>query len=391
MIIENIRVEEHAGYCQLTARLRRESSKGEDAELWFRYPNHLRPFLVAEADPFLCAALLPAMVAEKRLLIEGDISPRLLQATDQIQDIYGMWVPGARHIPLEIGVRSKSAPQSAQGIGTFFSGGVDSFHTLLKRLESITHLILIDLFDSKMLNSTAVSGKTRTYVERVAANVGKQLVVAATNVRSLFVPTVCWSTYHGAALAAVGLGLRRAFQTVYVPASYTYTQLHPWGSHPLLDPLWSTESTRLVHDGAETTRIVKTIDWICPSDLALQALRVCLKPDDEYNCGRCEKCLRTMIGLYLGGALERCSVLPHTLSVRQVAETEYLTETKLTFAYENRARLRAKPNRTPFDRELQYALDTAILRGQEKLDQARRLERLKPRTLAARIRRFLRQ
>ena len=33
----------------------------------------------------------------------------------------------------------------------------------------------------------------------------------------------------------------------------------------------------------------------------------------EYNCGRCAKCLPTMIDLMLAGALHRCRTLPHDI------------------------------------------------------------------------------
>ena len=37
----------------------------------------------------------------------------------------------------------------------------------------------------------------------------------------------------------------------------TYAHLGPLGSHPLLDPLWSSEDVELVHDGCEATRLDK--------------------------------------------------------------------------------------------------------------------------------------
>jgi hypothetical protein len=86
----------------------------------------------------------------------------------------------------------------------------------------------------------------------------------------------------------------------YVPSSWTYAHLVPWGSHALLDSLWSTEACELVHDGAESPRTGK-VAAIVASDVALRVLRVCLADTDAYNCGRCEKCLRTMVTLHLLG------------------------------------------------------------------------------------------
>src|SRR6185369_9678127 len=99
---------------------------------------------------------------------------------------------------------------AGRGTGSFFSCGVDSFYTVLKNFEVITHLILMDRFDSKQLKSEAVCLDTRERATRVARGLGKELVVVETNARTLFVPTVVnWSDYHGAVLAAIGMMMRQ--------------------------------------------------------------------------------------------------------------------------------------------------------------------------------------
>ena len=47
-------------------------------------------------------------------------------------------------------------------------------------------------------------------------------------------------TGHGVALAAIGHLLAPAFERLYVPSSVYWADLFNWGSHPLLDPLWSS-------------------------------------------------------------------------------------------------------------------------------------------------------
>jgi len=96
--------------------------------------------------------------------------------------------------------------------------------------------------------------------------------------------------------------------------------MFPSGSHPLLDPLWSTESVGIVNDGAEATRIQK-IQWqIARSDVALRHLRVCWEnQDSDYNCGRCEKCIRTMVNLEIAGVLKQCLSFDRPLDYRDVS------------------------------------------------------------------------
>jgi hypothetical protein len=105
MIVTRIRLEESTDHCLLTARVRHESGDEAETDLWFRFPAALRSSLTTAADPFFVALLLPAMVLEKRLVIEGDVCPRLLESSAQIQDIFASWVKNARQIPIQAGRR----------------------------------------------------------------------------------------------------------------------------------------------------------------------------------------------------------------------------------------------------------------------------------------------
>jgi hypothetical protein len=363
MIVDKIRLEETADHCLLTARVIHEDGPGGKNDLWFRFPSALRPLLTTSADPFLVALLMPAMVLEKRLLIEGEVCPRLLENSIQVQDIITCWLRNSRRVPIESGRRASVSLQPAGGTGVFFSAGVDSFHTLLKNLDAITHLLLMERFDYKMINSDAVNRDTRKQVARVATSFGKKLLVLQSNARLLYLPAVSWSDYHGAVLASMGLALGNCFQRILIPATYTYTQLHPWGSHPLLDPLWSTRQTRIVHDGAEASRSQKVMDWICRSDLALQNLRVCFEPGDDYNCGHCEKCIRTMVPIYVAGKLGASPVFPSEFPVTAIERHIFKNLGQYQYAEENIALLAMKAEPTPLDFQIKQALENAILRS----------------------------
>jgi hypothetical protein len=80
--------------------------------------------------------------------------------------------------------------------------------------------------------------------------------------------------YQGAALASVGLLFQHLFHKVLIPATFSYSDLPPWGSHPLLDPLWSTEVTDFEHDGAEAMRVDKAA-YVSRHETAMTWLRVC--------------------------------------------------------------------------------------------------------------------
>jgi hypothetical protein len=144
----------------------------------------------------------------------------------------------------------------------------------------------------------------------VAAETGTTLLPVVTNVRREGGLLASWPMLHGAAMASIVLALGSAFRRMLIAASTTYDKLYPWGSHPVLDPLWSTEAVAFVHDGCELNTIDKT-RVVAESPLALATLRPCAS--GAYNCGVCLKCLRTMLDLTLCGQLEACQTLPHTI------------------------------------------------------------------------------
>src|SRR5262249_976947 len=94
------------------------------------------------------------------------------------------------------------------------------------------------------------------------------------------------------------------------------------GCHPGLDPLWSTETLEFVHAGAEARKSDK-IPVIAASPLALRVLRVCWENrNGAYNCGRCEKSLRTMVLLDLHGVLDKTGQFPHRLDPADIADLD---------------------------------------------------------------------
>jgi hypothetical protein len=263
--------------------------------LWYRLP---RSYPVSRAaDPFLAAALLPAMLQGGKLEIEAPmrVSPMLLENAFLLQEIHHCWNPEFKLIP--ISAVTSSAESLNSGILSFFSGGVDSMYTFLKHRNEISHLIFIHGFDFYL-----DSGTYQKAVERntsFARGFGKTLIPVETN-HYLFGYryNLSRNLTQGSALASIALLL--GFPRVYVPGSYSYDQLIPLGSHPILDPLWSNESVKIIHDGAEARRVDKVVK-IAACESALGNLRVCFD-DMNANCGTCAKCLRTMIPLKLLGA-----------------------------------------------------------------------------------------
>jgi hypothetical protein len=321
-----------ADACELRARVEPDDLGGngpwEAFDLWYRFPEWCAPWLSADnGDPFLAALLVPAMTLGERLKIPVPVSPALLHALPDIQSILHCFDPRQRPIDVVASRRDPShrpiEPQPR--VGLFFSLGVDSFYSLLKNArdhpgdeETISHLIAVhgmdvwnepwdERFPPAILDNS----------QRVAAETGKTLLPVVTNMRAATNSLALWTMGHGGGLASIALALGSFFSTVHIAATTTYDQLYPWGSHPVLDPHWSTEWLHFVHDGAELDRIGKT-QLVAQLALALETIRVCPGYTADYNCGRCVKCLPTMIDLLQVGVLHRCQTLPHTIDAEQL-------------------------------------------------------------------------
>ena len=207
----------------------------------------------------------------------------------------------------------------------FFSGGVDSFYTLVSVASrypagdprAITHLVLCHGFDIPLADHERFE-RTRRSAEQVAAESGQHLVPCVTNVRE-FTRGIDWLLFaFGPCLAGVGLALQSLVGTVYISSGRAYHQLKPEGSHPLVDPLWSTESLDVIHAGAEALRGDKTTA-IAHSPLVRRHLRVCWQNTSDFNCCRCEKCIRTMLELELQGVLAETSTFGESLTPEAIS------------------------------------------------------------------------
>ncbi len=320
--------------------------------------THQLKFKVSEgplakgSDTFLSAAMFPAMKIGKPLQVSGMVSPKLLAATQTIQDMFHKWFPEFQKIPIKAEPGLSDEVSQTFEIGVFFSGGVDSFYTLLKHQDEITKIIFIHGFDM-MLEKTSLRIKVSKEIRRVARELGKQLIEVETNVCEF----ADEYGYDGTVLPSIGLILSPQFRKIYIASNVSYDHLLPDSSHPLLEPLWSTESLTFEQDGCEASRIEK-ITRISQSDIALRSLRVCLEnPDDSYNCGQCEKCLRTMISLKAVGALERCTTFDRRIDIEAISRMKFRDQL-LPFAEENLRSLEKKGNDPDLAKALRFCIES---------------------------------
>lgn len=276
------------------------------------------------ADAFLAASLIPAMRAGEPILGTDPVSPLLLASVDRIEDVIGSWrqrFPSYdvyQRVPVDAPARSSAPLPANRAVAAFFTGGVDSFYTVLRHRDEVDALVYVRGFDVA-LDAGELDALVLEGVRSAAGELGVPLVVVSTDLRAFSNQFSRWDHYHGAALASVAHLLAAHFSMVLIPATQTYAHLAPLGSHPLLDPLWSSEDVELVHDGCEASRLDK-LELIAAEPAARHWLRVCWENRGGlYNCGRCEKCLRTMVAMDALGVLGKFDRIPHRISGADIA------------------------------------------------------------------------
>jgi hypothetical protein len=345
------------------ARLDSLATEGDriSARLAFGEEEHVLAYRVSGTplpdryEPFLVAAIPMAMRRGAALSVPEPVSARLLDALPTVQRILNAWDEELRIVDVHA-PREAVKLDGERGAASFFSGGVDSFYTVLRNLEALDTLVHVHGFDISAENRPICDRMSRS-INAAAAELGRPLIEVETNLRRTSDRFCKWWLYHGAFLASVALLLAPAFRRVLVPASYSYRELIRRGSHALLDPLWSTEAVEIVHEGA--VRRVEKLEAISASEVAMRRLHVCWDEDADYNCGRCGKCLRTMAGLRIVGGLDRCQTLPHRVPLRALSRIPVRTENDLTVF---RGSLQAAEARNA-DPELIRALRRLVRRG----------------------------
>ena len=287
VMVSNVRLEHHNEYNELSADV-------DGEEIWVRVPHDFP--LIQRGEVFVAAALLEAMIRNEPLFIDDNapISPKLLSNLTELQNIYSCWNTDLSvvsiHANTDVPEDEEKAPAS------YFSGGIDSSHTLLTHMNEIMNLIHIRGF-GEFLEDKEWSASVARHTA-FANSLNKTLIPIDSNIW-LFFHKRKISVYFFYGLILGGLAGTLGFKKIFIPSSTTYSELFPWGSHPLTDPLWSTEQVKIVHDSAQYRRTEKT-EMIASVPEILDNLQVCWM-SNEHNCGTCSKCVRTRVTLDLLG------------------------------------------------------------------------------------------
>lgn len=358
MIIHKPRMTEGGGEICVEAGVEIGTTDVDTPEtLWFRFPRRYRDWVTDRADGFIVGLLPSAMSLGENVVVEGAVSPRLAFGLRQYQEVQNTWWP-KRFRRVDVAYENLEATAErgpGNGVGSTFSGGIDSFYTLSKHMPAreafadhrLTHCLIINGFDFDVdLENSGRFQRTFETFEPMLRNLGIEFLWSRTNLQQFRLAAMKKAPLAKsleAPITASVLILGGLYSRFYLPSavSYRYDSMVPGGGHPVVVNLLSTETTQVICDGADASRAEKAAvlsQW--PETYS--RLRVCPRPPVFNaqsglieNCCRCEKCLRTMIALDMVDALPKYDTFPMPLRRRDVWRIKQVGVAAISFYKDN--------------------------------------------------------
>jgi len=385
MKIENLRSERNGDRARVAATVTWEDCDRPAHELYFETEEEFEEALTCNPHAFLVGSILPAMHhGEKRIFLDAEICPELRENLMTAMTLVRHWFYSPDHDLVRIEAGTRAAVQRSSipdRTGFFFSGGIDSFGTLCSnRLNyppghpgSIRDGLLIYGQNIESDSRPETFARACSGLSEVARESGLVLIPVYTNVRLLDESKGMFDINHGAILGAVAHAFSQRLNTMCISSGDSIPGLlhvnrmtfAPDGSHSLLDPYYGSRDMRIRHYGIALSRLDKT-KLIAGWDAALKNIRVCGPNYPGMNCGRCEKCLRTMLGLLAAGVLDSSGTFPVRDVTADMVAKIHINQSRFGYSFEQDYLELIDPLRQMGRPDLARAIEQAVTRSQRK-------------------------
>lgn len=297
--------------------------------LYFRVDETYGSSLVTDrVDSFVAALLILAMERQYDIESEYPISEQLYY---NLQNYYipvvGDSQPMLHQINLRMPTISKLESEG-HGVGTGFSGGVDSFYTIVHHqkqlLENykVTHLFFtsVGTLDNNEERVKKWFQEREVITKQTAEKLNLAAVTVYSNIYQLYpFPYHSFSTYFTTTYASCAFALQKLISSYYLSSgipvlSFSIAKdVHDCASFDLFTAFCLNNGRlNFYSTGSEVTRL-KKVQEISDNFVVQQTISVCGREicgiggvlKDKVNCSICNKCLRTMSELYAIGELEK--------------------------------------------------------------------------------------
>lgn len=267
--------------------------------------------------PFLANVLPIAWITNSDIVVD-EIDSDFFKSSETIKDSFKKMYPNT---PFGGDIKynricEKGKINKISNPAILFSGGADSLTTYIRHKDENPYLVTVWGADIKLHQTSAwelvlnnintFSNKYRNESLIIKSNLRSFINDAALNAKYNKEIVNWWGgVQHGYALLGLcaPLSFSLGFDKIYIPSTHTESFSAPWGSHPSIDNKVSWAETNVIHDGYELGRQdkIRVISNHIKKEAPDLLIRVCYSSSTGNNCGKCEKCNRTITGLMLEG------------------------------------------------------------------------------------------
>lgn len=287
-------------------------------------------------DGHIFALLIYLMKRGLPVYVAGAVSSQALRNLRELQLAWTRWKPETYSV-IEIVPASIYTPAKSNEGRTIsgFSGGADATFTALMHTKVLSEVERYPLTDILMVHGFDVDLDNEKYfvdlqdrVQPLISDLGLQLRTIKTNSKDWNRQN--WDDSFALELAACLHLAGSDCDFGLVGSSEPYEALVlPWGSSPVTDYLISGGAMQIVHDGAGYSRSDKIAE-IAKHPVARNTIKVCWAGEVQSdNCGKCEKCIRTMLNFKANGDSIPHGAFPNGLNLGDIANIKIYTKVQM--------------------------------------------------------------
>ncbi len=287
---------------------------GRQETVWFSTEKEYAEYLTAErSDAFVVAFLTTAMRRGEDIKCEAPMTKRLYyQITTYLIPTMAAAMDIYQSIAIHASVVDAPLP-CERAVGTGWTGGVDSMHTLMTHLNAtepsrkLTHLLVANVGTLESDHNTELLGFMANKARKnIAAETKLSVITIDSNIHLL--QNENYLAVAAFRLPAAVLAVQKLFGVFLNSGAYEFNRLSfvkENSAYYELLPLtcFETDCTVFYSTGSHISRMQK-LKELSDFPLAQKYLHPCIYAERE-NCGSCGKCIRTIGALYALGALDK--------------------------------------------------------------------------------------
>ncbi len=354
MLIRNIREIHEAGQYKIQADLELETSNRCET-LFFSVPAEQAGWIHPEPNAFMVGAAVAAMWnGEDRMELEDGVDPQLRSRLIMAMRLLSHWHKSPlRPVKIDAPEAKHPMPHTAQSTtALFISGGVDSLAALYwnarqyqigdpRRVGVAFFVHGLDVGDPNKQDQPGLWELGIQTISALCQELEVELVPIKVNLRNLAKNWRFYAKWQFASLlsAIAHTASSRIHRCIITPDHALEYIQPPHGSHPWLNSYFGADFLEITTGDMEQFSRLERVRILSQWPAALNSMRVCWDtdaiPEGHLNCGRCAKCIRTMLELLVCNKLTQSTAFPlneitpemmDPVRIRSHAEVEYPVE-----------------------------------------------------------------